>query len=217
MTTGTTKVILQSLAVVNASDQPRLPALAPGLLRDGAGNTYWPGNIVPAQQTLSGSTTILSYAPHLENRLVEVTFSSVPVLSQAEITESYRELGDALAELATLDEGSEWKVDAAVCDAACYVAGELMTKPIPAPQVFSHGPKSVVFTWTRGNNSVYLTISADRLSALISTPKKIQRRVEFSARQLQDPGRVFQALLSYRPGLADPSSENVLRAVDGIE
>lgn len=106
------------------------------------------------------------------------TFSSASIASDLELIQKYQELGQALNEMTELEEGEEWRIDSPVYDAARYIASELMKMSLPAPRIFNHGPKSVVFNWSVGINNLYLTISADRMSALISTPERIQRRVD---------------------------------------
>jgi hypothetical protein len=120
------------------------------------------------------------------NRIVRTTFSSVPVLWSSELSQGYQELGQALREMTDFDDDGEWQVDPPVYAAARYVAAELMRMSFPPPQIFNHGSKSVVFNWSSGSNNLYLTISADRMSALISSPDRIQRRIDYSANQLID-------------------------------
>src|SRR5208283_745755 len=120
--------------------------------------------------------------------LIMTTFSSVPVIWESELRhQEYQELGAALSEMTKLEEGDEWKIDPPVYNAACYVAAGLMAHSFPAPRVFNHGTKSVVFNWSYGADNMYLTVSADHVSALISSPESIKRRVEYSVNELMDP------------------------------
>jgi hypothetical protein len=120
--------------------------------------------------------------------LIMTTFSSVPVIWESELRQQeYQQLGAALSEMTRLEEGEEWKIDPPVYDAACYVAAGLMANSFPAPHVFNHGAKSVVFNWSYGGDNMYLTVSADHISALVSTPERIKRRVEYSVNELMDP------------------------------
>jgi hypothetical protein len=128
--------------------------------------------------------------------LIVTTFSSVPVIWESELRQQeYQELGAALSEMTKFEEGDEWKIDPPVYNAACYVAAGLLAHSFPAPRVFNHGSKSVVFNWSYGADNMYLTISADHISALISSPERIKRRVEYSVNELVDPSI---ALLSIR-------------------
>jgi len=131
-----------------------------------------------------------------ENQIVRTAFSSVPTVRQLELQHGYQELGEALSQLTELEEGEDWKIDTPVYDAARYVAMELMASSIPVPRVFSHGSKSVVFNWERETRNLYLTISADRLSALISSPERIERRVEvdYSAKEFQNPSLLVSSI-----------------------
>jgi len=120
--------------------------------------------------------------------LVMNTFASVPVIWESELRQQeYQELGAALSEMTKLEEGDEWKIDPPVYNAACYVAAGLMANSFPAPRIFNHGAKSVVFNWSYGADNMYLTVSADHISALISAPEHIKRRIEYSINQLMDP------------------------------
>jgi hypothetical protein len=97
----------------------------------------------------------------------------------SELHIEYQGLGDALLEMKTADDEDDWKINDQVYKYACYVAAGLMNIAAPAPKLFSHSPTSVVFDWTVGGESRYLTISANYLSLLVSTPTKIERRDEY--------------------------------------
>jgi hypothetical protein len=127
-------------------------------------------------------------------------FPNVPSIWRTELDAGYQELGQALKEMTELDEGDEWKVDAPVYNAACYVAEKLKEGSCPALRVFNHGSKSVVFNWTIGDNNLYFTVSADRMSALISAPERIQRRIDYSANQLIDPSITYFYITAAYPG-----------------
>lgn len=134
--------------------------------------------------------------PTEEIRVLRTTFSSLPVIWKSELSQDYKELGTALAEMTELGEEDELKIDTAVYEAACHIASALMANSYPAPGIFTHGPKSVVFDWSTGPNNLYLTISADKLSALISTPERIKRRMEYSLQELLNPSLIFPAIQS---------------------
>lgn len=188
-----TKVRLQPLALLGGYAVPKLDDLPAKQLKDVAGNTY-----VSINRVVSGAVDV-SIAPLSENHLFTRTFSSVPIVWQSEINQEYQELGEALGEMTQLDEGDEWKVDVVVYQVACQVAAELLANSFPAPRIFNHGPKSVVFNWSRGNNNLYLTISSDYISALVSSPERIKRRIEFSTKDMREPALVFRGLLSEQP------------------
>jgi hypothetical protein len=145
------------------------------------------GRFAYTMQLRSGVTGFSNIVPQQESLILGTTFSNVPIILRAELSQEYQELGDALSEMTALEEGDEWKIDAPVYNAACYVASGLMANSFPAPRVFNHGPSSVVFNWSVETDNWYLTISADRISALISSPERIKRRVEFSTNALMDP------------------------------
>lgn len=172
----------QAVFVTTGSDFPRLEESPRTLIYGPLGAmSYFPNS--PFVNTSSSSYN-QSITPRLESRILKQTFSSVPVILQSELMPQYRELGEALGELTELDDDSEWKIEPDVYRVACFYAAELMEHAYPAPKVFNHGPKSVVFNWANGTSNLYLTISSDSISALVSTPKQIERRMTFSAKQL---------------------------------
>ena len=105
--------------------------------------------------------------------------SSEPIISQWELFDEYRELGEALGQMAELDEDDDLWIEAPALNIARNVAVELMTSAFPVPQIFNHGPKSLVFNWVYGRDNLYLTVSSVNVSILVSTPQKIKRRVEY--------------------------------------
>ena len=166
----TTTIYQQAFVVLNSCYG------APSVLGGNFGNT-----ILPAS-----SANMVHVVSTTESLVLRTTFSSAPTIWDVELTQKYQELGQALNEITELEEGEDWHIDKPVYHAARYIASELMRMSFPAPRIFSHGPKSVVFNWSIGVNSLYLTISADRMSALISSPERIQRRIDYSASQMID-------------------------------
>lgn len=92
-------------------------------------------------------------------------------------------LGEALSDMVEAQVEDEWRIERDVYDCATYLAAKLMGRGFPAPQVFTHGPESVVFNWTHETNNLYLTVGADRISLLVSSPEMIKRRKEYLARE----------------------------------
>lgn len=138
-------------------------------------------------QSSSSTTTVTSDIALTESLVVMTTFSTVPILWDWELSDGYRELGEALSEMTELEDEDEWRIEAPVYSAACYVASGLMENLFPPPHIFTHGPKSIIFNWSHEGDNLYLTISADHISALISSPERIKRRVEFSTSELANP------------------------------
>jgi hypothetical protein len=135
------------------------------------------------------------------NQVLMKTFSSTPVIWDTQLVKEYQGLGEALTRMTELDEESKWGIERPVYEAACFVAAGLMINSFPAPRVFNHGPKSVVFNWTDTNsNNLYLTVSADRISALVSSPERIKRRLEFPTEQLLDYGNLLGSIRSAQLG-----------------
>lgn len=184
----------QPLVIVERSDVPKLDTPNQTELKDADGNTYITANI-----TVHAAANVSS-ARRPERLLQRKTFSSVPLFWQSEISEKYSELGEALGEMTRLEEGDELKIDAEVQQVACQVSGVLWANSYPAPRIFNHGPKSVVFNWTHGENSLYLTISSDYISALTSTPERINQRIGFSTKNLLNPALMVRGLLPPPPG-----------------
>ncbi len=108
------------------------------------------------------------------------TFVNVPVVWEQELSSDYVELGEALRDMAEVEEDDDWHIDPGVYGNALFVAAALREVAIPAPRVFTHGPGSVVFNWSYLGDNLYLTVSADRMAALLSTPELIVRRVDCS-------------------------------------
>jgi hypothetical protein len=137
------------------------------------------GQAFQTRQLGPSQSAIVPSKPHtLTKSFMKNLFSSIPVISHHELKDEYRDLGNALSEMTQLGENEEWQIERPVFEAARYVAGELRGHGIPSPRLLSHGNKSVVFNWTMGKTNLYLTISGDRLSALVSTPERIQKRLE---------------------------------------
>ena len=75
-----------------------------------------------------------------------------------------------------------------------------MARKFPAPQVFNHGPKSVVFNWTNQAKSLYLTISSEKISALLSSPDRIHYRVDLQASERIDQSLLLPAMRAAQLG-----------------
>jgi len=195
-----TYVYMQPVAVLATSDVKETPALNAPLAK----NYIKLNSIVPIPAA--------EIAPL--NQVLIKTFSATPVISQPQLEKEYRDLGEALTQMTELDEGSEWGIDPPVYHAACFVAAGLMINSFPAPRIFNHGSKSVVFNWSdKNNNNLYLTVSADRISALVSTPERIKKRLDYSSNELLNyrsllgsirSAQLQQPILMLASGTSDP-------------
>jgi hypothetical protein len=116
-----------------------------------------------------------------EGRIFTMRASSTDIIGRSEQIQEYLELGEALNEMVGLEEDDELKIDA---------------------PVFTHGPQSVVFNWSVGTNNLYLTISPNRISALRSSPERIERRVDYSLKQLANPALFLSFIESRHQGQA---------------
>jgi hypothetical protein len=126
--------------------------------------------------------------------ILNQAFSSTPVIWESEMAAQYDDIGEALNQMASLDDDDHLKIEPEVYAAASFVAAGLLLSSAPAPHVFTHGPKSVVFNWIDGVDNLYLTISADKLSVLVSTPERIKTRVDLSAEDGIAPVRLLSSL-----------------------
>ena len=103
--------------------------------------------------------------------MLGTAFSNVPVILKSELMNEYREASRAGAERNDeLEEGDECKIKAPVYNTACFIASVLMAISVPPPRVFTHGRISVRVQLGEPSGDLYLTISADRMSAPISSP-----------------------------------------------
>lgn len=97
-------------------------------------------------------------------------------------TISYKELEKDLDDLYK-DNEEVINLNDPVYKMAVKVIGLLKEKNCPVPLIFVHGyleyPKSVVFDWKIEDLNLYITISSESISTLISTPKSILNRTSF--------------------------------------
>ncbi len=178
----------QALVVIDSASTSE-GLSAPNVSNDSAGAGSYPGLLRPGSPSASTASQ-----PYTQTLVLGTPFSSVPVVSKSELSREYQELGQALTEMTELEEGDAWKIETPVYAAACFVATGLMSFSLPAPRVFNHGPKSVVFNWSHEADSLYLTVSADRMSALIASPQRIRRRVEYSLKDLPNPALALSSV-----------------------
>lgn len=129
-----------------------------------------------------------------QEQILRMPVLSGAVIGQTGLSQEYLELGEALSEMAELEQDDEWRIDQPVYTIARRIAAELMAAPYPAPRIFNHGPKSVVFNWTSETNDLYLTISSNRISALLSSPGSIERRIDYSSNQLLNPALFLSSI-----------------------
>jgi hypothetical protein len=121
--------------------------------------------------------------------------------------EGYQELTETLGELSK-SQDDDWRIESEVYNTSIQVAAALFEKNIPSPNVFSHGPRSVVFNWADGNHNLYLTVGKCRVWAAVSSASEIKMRVELTGPSNNVTGEFLQALqqrfspkplLSYAP------------------
>ena len=107
--------------------------------------------------------------------------------------EGYREISETLTELST-SQDDEWHIEGAVYDTSVQVVAALFDKNIPTPNVFSHGPRSVVFNWSDGQKNLYLTVGKCRVWAAVSSASEITNRVELTGPSNNVAGDFLKAL-----------------------
>jgi len=129
-----------------------------------------------------------------QEQILRIPVLSTAIIGQTGLSQEYLELGEALSEMVELNENDEWRIEEPVYTIARRIAAELMAAPYPAPRIFNHGPKSVVFNWTSETNDLYLTISSNRISALLSSPGNIERRIDSSVNQLLNPALFLSSI-----------------------
>jgi hypothetical protein len=112
---------------------------------------------------------------------------------QSDLSIDYQELGQALFEMKETDE-QEWAIDESVYTMASFVAAALMAYAQPAPKLFSHGSKSVVFNWMEDKRNTYLTVSAGYISTLVSSPEQIERRRDVPISKLLGTSQLLSAI-----------------------
>jgi hypothetical protein len=114
-----TNIYRQAVVVLESSSE--LPkTCAPNVLVLNSSGSY-----AHTTQVFPSVTEFVYTSPRAESVILKTTFSSVPIVSQRELSRDYQELGKALSEMTEFDEADEWKIDAPVYFAACYVAAEL--------------------------------------------------------------------------------------------
>lgn len=189
-------IYLQPFAVLDRSE--RSEAFATGALPTGYPGGY--GYIVRTDASVPAPAAEIP----VSSQVLRTTFSSVPFLWQTELGQEYQELGETLSQLAEQNDVDDWGIEPPVYGTACFVAAELLANRYPAPRVFTHGSKSVVFNWSQNDDNLYLTITGDRISALVSSPERIKRRIEFSRSELISPESVLHAIQSVHPQQSTP-------------
>ena len=144
------------------------------------------------QDVLRQSNSTFQSWPNISETLVTtISFSS----EGTTLTGEYQELGLALNQMVSDETDDDWRIKTSVYDASRYIAGFLMDNLYPAPRIFNHWPNSVVLNWTQETNNWYLTISTDRISALMSTPERITFRKDWTATELINPASTLFAII----------------------
>jgi hypothetical protein len=171
-------------------------------------------NSVPLQEPKTTQSSTEFTDTFLDTQIFIVP-ASIADIRRSELSQDYLELGETLNNMFDLDENDEWRIDEPVYATACHIAAELMvTTPYPAPRIFNHGPESVVFNWSRETTNLYLTISSNKISALLSSQERIEQRIDQTIDQLFNPARFLSfvtpshlehSLASIKAGSDDPS------------
>jgi hypothetical protein len=115
-------------------------------------------------------------------------FSGPSIIPSSATTESsetsamsaqYQELGEALNQLTDDELEEDWKIDGQIYESARIIASQLMQRSLPAPRIFTHGSNAVVFNWSFGTQSRYMTISKDCISILVTESTRRIGRADY--------------------------------------
>jgi hypothetical protein len=147
-------------------------------------NTYNNQTILNSMNITSSNTVALAY----------FSGTSASNFSGVAFVLGYGEVNGALNELYTLASDEDWKLNGQVYNKSVQVAAILMETQIPPPKVLSHGSNSVVFNWSAADTNLYLTISADKMSAMISTVAAITFKAEIVGPSANHSMDFFSAL-----------------------
>jgi hypothetical protein len=112
---------------------------------------------------------------------------------------AYQEVAQTLTDMRDSTSDDEQRIETDVYNLSVDVAAALFDENIPAPSVFSHGPKSVVFNWDDGVHNLYLTVGRARLWAMASTAAGIKGQIELTNPANHIAGNFFKAI---SPGIA---------------
>lgn len=168
--------------------------------------------VSPKDLVLSSSTSQTIYSTGVDFCVVNQIVTIPTRTDELDLRPSieYFDLAQTLKDMHD-GEDAELSIDSAVYNTSLQVAAALFEINIPAPYVFSHGPKSVVFNWDDGVHNLYLTIGKTRLWAATSTRDKIQGQFELTA-QNKNIADDFFCALSTTPLLNnDQGEKNVLQ------
>lgn len=146
--------------------------------------------------TIYGQSSVTEIQKLEENSGFFVTAMS-PAITGAyfsrDLTVEYQDLGEALTQLLQVEFEDERKIDEQTYKSAYLVAGYLHSNSIPAPRLFTHGSRAIVFTWSTGEENRYVTISREAVSTLVSTHSRIERRAEYEI----SPGTIPNGTTGY--------------------
>lgn len=134
-----------------------------------------------------------------------ISINTTAIIPNPGVAAEYLQLSEALNQLHGLEEDDDWKINSQVYAASIQVAATLMEYDIPRPGVFTHGPNSVVFNWSQEQKNLYLTISKNQLSVLVSSSEGIELQTNVSTIEDATGERFISALRSV-PLLSPPQS-----------
>ncbi|TIO52982.1 MAG: hypothetical protein E5X80_04970 [Mesorhizobium sp.] len=89
--------------------------------------------------------------------------------------------------MACIPAGEDYYVDGAAAEDARFALSLLYITGIPVPKVFSHDSESVTFSWARGSDRQYITVS-EGVASLLRTSSTTSEVLEHSS--LHDPSIV---------------------------
>jgi hypothetical protein len=130
-----------------------------------------------------------------------VYVSTSATTSNRENNAGYCAVHKTLTDMRKAPVGGQWSVEPQVFNASVQVLDILMHCAAPEPRVISHGPKSVVFSWEGGGQSLYLTVTGQSVGMLLSNSDGILMKRRLPQPTIEPTRSVFAAL-TYTPLLA---------------
>lgn len=130
-------------------------------------------NMTTSNSSNVSMSTSLLHAPMIHTILHQATTDI------GRFSVEYATLYNTILDMTNSDD-DEIHIDNVVAASANFVAGRLSEWHLPPPDISRHGPASAVFSWNRGELSLYLTITATKLFTLATDTGGIRGKGSFS-------------------------------------
>jgi len=106
----------------------------------------------------------------------------------------WRRYDDLEQGLTELKEDEDLQINSGVYNRAVQVAAMVASKMFPSPEIFTHSPTSVVFSWKSEDDKLFMTIGEQQIAILIIGSEGGTRRAEIASSNLNVAGYLFTAL-----------------------